>query len=99
MDEDCLALNVWTPARDADEALPVMVWFYGGSFVFGSASDIRFDGEAFARKGGLLITAMDTSNFAIHFGLTPGVSVQPAQPTTRPTGTPASAAGGWSKTA
>jgi hypothetical protein len=35
--------------------------------------------QAFVRKGGLLITAMDTSNFAIHFGFTPGVSVQPAQ--------------------
>jgi para-nitrobenzyl esterase len=57
MDEDCLALNIWTPARAADEALPVMVWFYGGSFVFGSASDIRFDGEAFARKGVVLVTA------------------------------------------
>ncbi|MBV8189756.1 MAG: carboxylesterase family protein [Alphaproteobacteria bacterium] len=56
-DEDCLALNIWTPARSADEALPVMVWFYGGSFVFGSASDIRFDGEGFARKGVVLVTA------------------------------------------
>ncbi len=56
-DEDCLALNIWTPARTAAEALPVMVWFYGGSFVFGSASDIRFDGEAFARKGVVLVTA------------------------------------------
>jgi para-nitrobenzyl esterase len=56
-DEDCLALNIWTPARAADEALPVMVWFYGGSFVFGSASDIRFDGEAFAHKGVVLVTA------------------------------------------
>ncbi|MFL6213905.1 MAG: M14 family zinc carboxypeptidase [Blastocatellia bacterium] len=35
--------------------------------------------QAFVRKGGLLITAMDTSNFAIHFGFTPGVSAQPAQ--------------------
>jgi len=56
-DEDCLTLNVWTPARATDEALPVMVWFYGGSFLFGSASDIRFDGEAFARKGVVLVTA------------------------------------------
>ena len=56
-DEDCLTLNVWTPARAAGEALPVMVWFYGGSFLFGSASDIRFDGEAFARKDVVLVTA------------------------------------------
>ena len=56
-DEDCLTLNIWTPAHAADEALPVMVWFYGGSFLFGSASDVRFDGEAFARKGVVLVTA------------------------------------------
>src|SRR5256714_7141437 len=35
--------------------------------------------QSFVRKGGLLITATDTSNFAISFGLTPGVAVQPPQ--------------------
>ena len=73
IDEDCLTLNIWTPARVADEALPVMVWFYGGSFVFGSASDIRFDGEAFARKGVVLVTAayrVGLFGFLAHPGLT-----------------------------
>src|SRR4029453_379506 len=41
MDEDCLTLNVWTPARPTSEKLPVMVWLYGGSFVAGSSSDPR----------------------------------------------------------
>ena len=56
MDEDCLTLNVWTPASRGNEKLPVMVWLYGGSFVAGSASDPRCDGESFARKGVVLVT-------------------------------------------
>jgi para-nitrobenzyl esterase len=56
MDEDCLTLNVWTPARPTSEKLPVMVWLYGGSFVAGSSSDPRCDGESFARKGVVLVT-------------------------------------------
>ena len=73
IDEDCLTLNIWTPAHTADEALPVMVWFYGGSFLFGSASDIRFDGEAFARKGVVLVTAayrVGLFGYLAHPGLT-----------------------------
>ncbi len=72
-DEDCLSLNIWTPARVPGEALPVMVWFYGGSFLFGSASDIRFDGEAFARKGVILVTAayrIGLFGYLAHPGLT-----------------------------
>lgn len=56
MSEDCLTLNVWTPALKPKEKLPVMVWLYGGSFVSGSASDPRCDGESFARKGVVLVT-------------------------------------------
>lgn len=51
MQEDCLYLNVWTPARAADEKLPVLVVFHGGGFASGSASEPRTDGEWFAEQG------------------------------------------------
>src|ERR1700754_5102623 len=35
MSEDCLYLNVWTPAKSANEKLPVLVYFYGGGAVAG----------------------------------------------------------------
>jgi para-nitrobenzyl esterase len=53
--EDCLYLNVWTPAKSAGAHLPVMVWIYGGGFQAGSASEPRQDGEALARKGVIVV--------------------------------------------
>lgn len=47
--EDCLTLNIWAPVEPA-EPRAVMVWFFGGSFMHGSASDIRSDGAVFARE-------------------------------------------------
>ena len=54
--EDCLYLNVWTPARKHGERLPVMVWIHGGGFQAGSASEPRQDGARLARKGVVLVT-------------------------------------------
>lgn len=56
MSEDCLYLNVWTPAKKADEKLPVLVYFYGGGFVAGDGSEYRYDGESLAEKGIVTVT-------------------------------------------
>ena len=57
MSEDCLYLNVWTPAKGEDERLPVLVYFYGGGFIAGDGSEPRYDGESMARKGIVSVTA------------------------------------------
>jgi para-nitrobenzyl esterase len=55
--EDCLFINVWKPANAAAGAkLPVMVWIFGGGFVFGSGSSPSNSGVQFAKQGVLLIT-------------------------------------------
>ena len=54
--EDCLYVNVWTPARAASDKLPVMVWIYGGGFVGGMTSVPAYDGTHFARKGVVLVS-------------------------------------------
>jgi para-nitrobenzyl esterase len=56
MSEDCLYLNVWTPAKSGDERLPVLVYFYGGGFVAGDGSEPRYDGEGMAKKGLVAVT-------------------------------------------
>jgi para-nitrobenzyl esterase len=54
--EDCLYLNVWRPAHAGGKRLPVIVWIHGGGFTNGSAAMPLYRGDAFARKGVLLVT-------------------------------------------
>ena len=54
--EDCLYLNVWTPAKAAGDRLPVMVWIYGGSFSGGMTSIPAYDGTRLAEKGVVLVS-------------------------------------------
>jgi para-nitrobenzyl esterase len=54
--EDCLYLNVWTPAERPDEKLPVMVWIHGGAFNFGSTSMPEYNGRNLAKKGVVVVT-------------------------------------------
>lgn len=54
--EDCLYLNVWSPAKSTDERLPVMVWIHGGSFETGSGSMAVYDGRKLASAGVVVVT-------------------------------------------
>lgn len=55
-DEDCLYLNIWTPALGEDAQLPVLVWLHGGGFTGGSGSDLRSDGARLAAEGAVVVT-------------------------------------------
>jgi para-nitrobenzyl esterase len=54
--EDCLFLNVWTPAKSAADRLPVMVWIYGGGFQVGSGAVPIYNGEGLASKGVVVVS-------------------------------------------
>lgn len=56
MSEDCLYLNVWTPANANGKGLPVLVYFFGGGFVAGDGSEYRYDGASMAQKGLVSVT-------------------------------------------
>lgn len=56
LDEDCLYLNIWTPAADSQARLPVAFWIHGGAFDHGFGHEVEFDGEAFCRRGVILVT-------------------------------------------
>jgi para-nitrobenzyl esterase len=71
--EDCLYLNVWTPAKRNTKGLPVLVYFYGGGFAAGDASEPRYDGAKMAEKGIVVVTCnyrLNIFGFFAHPGLT-----------------------------
>lgn len=55
--EDCLYLNIWTPAITMNEKLPVLIYFNGGGLMAGSGSEPRYAGMAMARRGMICVTA------------------------------------------
>ena len=66
MSEDCLYLNIWTPAKEPGEKLPVMVWFFGGGLNGGYPQEMEFDGERIARRNVVMVSV----NYRVNvFGL------------------------------
>jgi para-nitrobenzyl esterase len=73
MSEDCLYLNVWTPAKTGAEKLPVLVYIFGGGFQNGDGSEPRYDGENMARHGIVAVSLNYRTNlfgFFVHPELT-----------------------------
>lgn len=73
LSEDCLYLNVWTPAKDATEKHPVFVYIYGGGFSSGGSAVPIYDGEEMAKKGLVFISInyrVGTLGFLAHPELT-----------------------------
>src|SRR5215475_13351283 len=69
MSEDCLYLNVWTPAKPDHEKLPVLVYVFGGGFQNGDGSEPRYDGENMARRGMVVVSINYRTNifgFFVH---------------------------------
>ena len=56
--EDCLSLNVWTPAADGGRR-PVLVWIHGGAFVMGSGSTSLYSGARLARRGDVVVVTLN----------------------------------------
>ncbi len=56
LSEDCLYLNIWTPAKSVKEKLSVFVWIYGGGFSSGSAACAVYDGEEMSKKGVVFVS-------------------------------------------
>ncbi|KAH7932633.1 hypothetical protein HPB49_000296 [Dermacentor silvarum] len=57
--EDCLHLNIWSPAVCDEDLVPVVVWIYGGGFTTGCASYGNYTGTAIAAKTGLVVVSMN----------------------------------------
>ena len=73
--EDCLYLNVWTPARAATERLPVLVWLYGGAFQQGGTTVPVYNGASLANKG-LIVVSVNYRLGIYGFMAHPGLSAE-----------------------
>lgn len=81
MSEDCLYLNVWTPACSTDEKLPVYVWYFGGGLQVGHTAEMEFDGERIARRGIVVVTVnyrLNVFGFLCHPEITAEAPEAPA---------------------
>ncbi|WEG12337.1 carboxylesterase/lipase family protein [Pullulanibacillus sp. KACC 23026] len=66
MSEDCLYLNVWSPAAD-NRKRPVLVWIHGGAFVTGSGSSFAYDGASFIKNGDVVVVTLNYRLGALGF--------------------------------
>lgn len=73
LSEDCLYLNIWSPAESARDRLPVIVWVHGGGFRVGAGSHPGSDGERLAARGVVVVSVnyrVNALGFLAHPSLT-----------------------------
>ena len=63
-EEDCLYLNIWTPAKTDQDKLPVFIWIHGGGMVAGSGCEVVCDGTGFAKRKDIVVV---TINYRLGF--------------------------------
>lgn len=71
--EDCLTLNIWTPAIDGKKR-PVMVWLHGGAFIGGGSATVAYDGEPLAIRGDVVVVSTNYRLGAFGFLYIPGIT-------------------------
>src|SRR3954471_190219 len=72
-DEDCLTLNVWTPAAGDDGKRPVMVWIHGGGFTTGSGAGVLYRGGHLAARGDVVVVSINYRLGALGFAAHPAL--------------------------
>jgi len=77
--EDCLSLNIWTPAADGGKR-PVMFWIHGGAFMMGGGTDPMYDGSALALRGDIVVVTINyrlgSFGFLFSKGIPPNLGSQ-----------------------
>jgi len=58
-EEDCLYLNIWSPAKTPDDKLPVFIWIHGGGMVAGSGVEVVCDGEGLAKRKDMIVVTIN----------------------------------------
>lgn len=72
--EDCLTLNIWTPAAD-DKKRPVMFWIHGGAFISGGGTWELYDGSALAKRGNVVVVTINYRLGALGFSYIPDITI------------------------
>ena len=76
--EDCLTLNIWTPAADNNKR-PVMFWIHGGAFIMGSGIDPMYNGSTLAQRGDIVVVTINYRLGALGYLYIPGVTANVGQ--------------------
>ena len=72
--EDCLTLNIWTPAADGEKR-PVMFWIHGGAFIMGGGTHEFYDGLVLAKRGNVVVVSINYRLGALGFLYIPDITI------------------------